>query len=172
MVGHAVGTKARQERSPATMPRKPTEQTPRELERTCGDCSMCCYLFRIPELKKPANKWCQHCKSGKGCGIYGRHPPTCKDYICLWLVDTDFGDEWFPATSKIVIHYPTEDLAILQFCVDPRYPNRWAEWPYFSEISKLGQFAENKDKLVVVTVSNQIVYAKGDFRRLEIIRKR
>jgi hypothetical protein len=32
--------------------------------------------------------------------------------------------------------------------------------------------AENEGKLVVVTVSNQIVYAKGDFRRLEMIRKR
>jgi hypothetical protein len=139
--------------------------------RRCGECSMCCYLFQIPELKKPINKWCVHCKPGKGCRIYGTHPATCKDYQCLWLVDTDFGDEWFPPTSKIVIHYPTKDLSVLQFCVDPEYPDIWMTRPYFSKIERLGHLAEKEKKLVVVTVGTHLVYVKGDPGRIEIIRK-
>jgi hypothetical protein len=46
---------------------------------------MCCKLFNIEELNKPAHKWCQHCNPSQGCKIYPTRPETCVDYQCLWL---------------------------------------------------------------------------------------
>jgi len=40
-------------------------------------------------LNKPAGIWCEHCNVGKGCGIYGNHPPGCKDFACQWLLGED-----------------------------------------------------------------------------------
>src|SRR5262249_20143690 len=34
------------------------------LQRQCGDCSLCCKLLNVPEVGKPANDWCPHCRPG------------------------------------------------------------------------------------------------------------
>ena len=60
------------------------------LGRACGACSLCCKLLQIdePELKKPANEWCRHCRPGKGgCAIYDERPPVCRDFACEWLIN-------------------------------------------------------------------------------------
>lgn len=51
----------------------------------CGTCTACCKAYAIPELKKPAGPWCEHCEVGKGCRIYDLRPKRCVDYECLWL---------------------------------------------------------------------------------------
>lgn len=51
----------------------------------CGECNACCRAFNIPELKKPAGKWCEHCVIGKSCEIYPTRPQVCKEFECLWL---------------------------------------------------------------------------------------
>jgi hypothetical protein len=42
--------------------------------RECGSCSMCCKVYNIAEISKPAGKWCSHCKPGKGCVIHDAPP--------------------------------------------------------------------------------------------------
>ena len=43
----------------------------------------------IPELKKPADVWCEHAGDhpGGGCGIYEERPQSCRDFKCSWLQD-------------------------------------------------------------------------------------
>lgn len=108
------------------------------LGRACGACSLCCKLLQIdePELKKPANEWCRHCRPGKGgCAIYDERPPVCRDFACEWLINPKVGDEWQPLRSKIVI-YITEEGGefFLVFVVDPGIPNRWREASYYQSI--------------------------------------
>jgi hypothetical protein len=34
--------------------------------RSCGTCSLCCKLYEISELNKPARVWCRHCRPRQG----------------------------------------------------------------------------------------------------------
>ena len=109
--------------------------------RDCGTCSMCCNVLKIekPELSKPANSWCTHCRPGHGgCSIYATRPPVCRSFGCLWLVREHVPDYWFPQRAKIVAHvtYDGGGNPILSLNVDQRFPNRWREQPYFSDIKR------------------------------------
>jgi hypothetical protein len=53
--------------------------------RKCGDCTLCCTLAGVNELKKPPGTPCRHLK-GKGCGIYPDRPNACRDFACGWLL--------------------------------------------------------------------------------------
>jgi hypothetical protein len=108
----------------------------RRTGRECGSCSLCCKLphIDIPELKKPRDTWCPHCRPGKGgCSIYQTRPGLCKAYTCLWLADPALGEEWKPSRCKIVVHFDPDGLAVL---VDPAFPNRWREAPYYDVIKR------------------------------------
>jgi hypothetical protein len=124
--------------------------------RTCGKCSMCCYLFDLPELKKPKNKWCQHCNPGKGCSIHNQErPEICGTYSCSWLLGTGaLPDEWFPPKSKMIVnHLVVGDAAIIKIVLHHQYPNKWKEEPYHSMIMRMV-----KDGHVLVQMGAQIVY--------------
>jgi hypothetical protein len=41
--------------------------------------------MEIPELEKPAGKWCRYCAVGKGCRIYQNRPLPCQEFRCEWL---------------------------------------------------------------------------------------
>jgi Fe-S-cluster containining protein len=107
--------------------------------RSRGDCSMCCKVFDIPELDKPAHRWCRHCRPGKGgCSIYDSRPAGCREFSCLWLNGHGTAD-WYPPKSKIVMRMiPADDggAPILEFHVDANYPNRWREEPYYDAIKR------------------------------------
>jgi hypothetical protein len=95
---------------------------------------MCCKVFAIEELNKPANVWCQHCPTGRGgCNIYSTRPDLCRAFYCIWRTDPSLGDEWKPSHSKIVVwrNLPSADC---MFTVDPAVPNRWRETPYHDAI--------------------------------------
>lgn len=109
----------------------------RVIGRECGKCSLCCRLLNVPEINKPEDVWCHHCHPGRGCRIYDQRPDVCRGYKCLWLIDSEFDDRWFPAKSKIIVDLSIENgKAFLRFTVDPHYPNRWREEPYYSTIKK------------------------------------
>jgi len=93
----------------------------------------------VPDIDKPANSWCSHvCTTG--CAIYPRRPEQCRDFHCMWLIDSRFPDYWFPAKSKIVINPKlVGENAYVAFVVDPAYPNRWREEPWFNDIKKLAR---------------------------------
>jgi hypothetical protein len=56
--------------------------------RQCGDCSICCIVGAVPELKKDAHTPCPFistCSTGS-CSVFNSPilPTTCKDYDCAW----------------------------------------------------------------------------------------
>ena len=71
-------------------------------ERQCGGCTMCCKAFGVPEIDKPAGRWCQHCAAGSGCKIYEQRPRPCRDFYCLWKVMPDFTEALRPDRCKVV----------------------------------------------------------------------
>ncbi len=57
--------------------------------KSCGACSLCCYVLEIEELKKPAGPPCPDCRADGGCAIYASRPKVCRDFECLWLTERD-----------------------------------------------------------------------------------
>ncbi len=53
--------------------------------RVCGECSLCCTVLRVDELRKLGGTPCLHQRSGGGCTIHARRPGICRSYECLWL---------------------------------------------------------------------------------------
>lgn len=53
--------------------------------RTCGPCTVCCYIGEVPELGKGPHTLCPH--QGVGCGIFGQpeRPMVCSGFGCAWL---------------------------------------------------------------------------------------
>jgi hypothetical protein len=100
--------------------------------RNCGKCSLCCKVMGIAEIAKGPGVWCKHCAPGKGgCKIYEKRPASCRDFLCGWLVTKELGSEWYPTTAKLVI---SSEATRVIFFVDPAFPNRWREEPYYSLI--------------------------------------
>jgi hypothetical protein len=111
----------------------------KQMSRTCGTCSLCCRVMSVPEMK-PDHAWCPKCTLGTGCSIYASRPERCHDFSCQWLKDDRFGDHWFPKTAKIIVDHRVEGLtAVVSFVVDPAYPTRWREEPWFSDIKQIAK---------------------------------
>jgi len=56
--------------------------------RVCGECTLCCKLPAVPEFNKPTGEWCRYCNPKKGCQIYTTRPESCKNFQCLWLLNS------------------------------------------------------------------------------------
>jgi Fe-S-cluster containining protein len=108
--------------TPAALPVAPLRQ--------CGSCTSCCTLLEVTAVGKSASEWCKHCDAGKGCTIYDHRPQMCRSFSCAWL-QGHLGDEWFPETSGMVVHF-SQDAVNVQ--VDPSCPDRWREEPYFDKL--------------------------------------
>jgi hypothetical protein len=111
---------------------------------------MCCKIMQIPDFAGKPNDhdWCKHARPKNACGgcaIYNSRPQECRDFLCMWLLDARIPDYWFPAKSKIVIASHLADPstgsgpAYIAFIVDPAYPNRWREEPWFSDIKTMAK---------------------------------
>jgi hypothetical protein len=65
------------------------------MERKCGECSVCCYVGEVPELKKPPHKQCEYVLTNEcgSCAIYNSKelPATCRNFLCSWR--RGFGSE-------------------------------------------------------------------------------
>jgi hypothetical protein len=127
---------------------------------TCGSCSMCCKLLHIDEeeLKKPQDKWCNHCRPGKGCSIYENRPPVCKDFACEWLIDPDMPDFWKPSVSNLLVTLTrVESLeGITAFMrtihVNPGMSSIWRQEPYYSVIKTASRIGLLRDLQVLTQV--------------------
>jgi hypothetical protein len=130
--------------------------------RACGSCRLCCKLMAVEEIDKKRDVWCRHACE-KGCAIYKERPGACRDFICRWLADDNFPDYWFPARSKIVIDAQIDvwGRMVVSFNVDPAYPARWREAPYFEDIKKLARAGltgvDGHRFLTVVIVGHEII---------------
>lgn len=110
------------------------------IERHCNECTLCCRLLPVRELKKLANMRCQFQHAGKGCMVYhdGKHfPPSCGLWSCAWLA---FPDTTMALARPDRSHYvidPAPDfieidpndgsesyrISALQIWVDPKFPH-------------------------------------------------
>ncbi len=77
----------------------------------CGECTVCCGVFSIPQLSKPKNKMCGHCADG--CSIYEDRPDPCRDFACAWLVG-NWRKELRPDLSGIMIQNTPDGYEALQ----------------------------------------------------------
>lgn len=105
------------------------------MNRQCGDCTLCCKLLPVRELKKLAGARCAHQRHGKGCAIYGRHPPSCALWSCVWLSGRDAADLRRPDRSHYVIDIMPDfitavpqgqtpiRLPVIQVWIDPNFPD-------------------------------------------------
>lgn len=110
--------------------------------RSCGACSLCCKLLPIAALEKPHDRWCLHCRPGRGgCAIYAARPETCRDFDCLWLADPQVGEHWYPLNSKMVVqrtggHDARYDIFV-DVHVDRGASEAWRAEPYYSELRRM-----------------------------------
>jgi Fe-S-cluster containining protein len=105
---------------------KPTTLPARE----CGSCNLCCDILEVTQVDKPLNELCRHWQAGKGCTIYDDRPQMCRSFNCGWL-QGHLGDEWFPNRARMVVHFSGDAVNVQ---VDPDYPDRWRQEPYFSKL--------------------------------------
>lgn len=90
-------------------------------ERSCGECTLCCKLMGVPELKKQSAKWCISCDQGKGCSVYDTRPQSCRNFQCFWLMDENFPDDFRPDRIHALAAFnDTDDSCVLH--VDPAHP--------------------------------------------------
>ena len=68
--------------------RSPGALAPRE----CGDCTVCCTVMAVTELRKPSRRACEHV-GRDGCRIHPERPASCRLFHCLWLRGAVAGDE-------------------------------------------------------------------------------
>jgi hypothetical protein len=58
------------------------------MNRTCGDCQLCCVLMPIKSFNKPANQRCHHQSHARGCKVHGTPdmPTDCRVWNCRWVL--------------------------------------------------------------------------------------
>ncbi len=131
--------------------------------RECGSCTLCCKVYEVPVLEKPEGKWCQHCKPGKGCGIWADRPKFCRDFHCLWINDRSFGPEWKPETAKFVMNVQDggDQLVVM---VDPGQRNAWKRAPYYGSFKAMAEslWAERQMTIVVFDGINKTLVLPED----------
>ena len=131
--------------------------------RTCGTCTLCCKVYDVPALEKPAGQWCRHCRPGRGCGIHDARPQHCRAFHCLWMTQSWLGPEWKPERCKFVL---TVDPAtrFLMAQVDPGNAGAWQKEPYYGQLKRwsAAALAEKRHVLVFVNKSATVVLPDRD----------
>lgn len=117
--------------------------------RSCGACTLCCKVYDVPSLDKPAGTWCRHCKPGRGCGIHETRPQHCRSFHCLWMTAAFLGPEWKPDRSRFVMSVdPATKNLLIQ--LDPGQPGAWRAAPYHDQIRRWAAAALAEQRHVIV----------------------
>jgi hypothetical protein len=112
----------------------PDGMTPRVVPgRSCGSCSLCCKVVAVEELAKPIGVWCRHCHRQKGCAIYEARPPSCRMFICQWMLAAELGPEWKPDRAKFAMLKSAGGRHLTVFA-DPGNPGAWRRSPYYENL--------------------------------------
>ena len=117
--------------------------------RACGSCTMCCKVFRIPELDKAAGDWCRHVAQGRGCGIHPTRPETCRAFFCHWLRNGALGEEWKPDRARFVIYVEAGGRRLV-VATDRAKPRAWTAMPYYAQFKRWATLGVARDHQVVV----------------------
>lgn len=138
------------------MSTSPDEHAELAAGRECGLCSLCCKLIAVTELDKPEGVWCTHCAPGtKRCLIYESRPQSCQGFHCGWRQSDEFGPEWQPTTSKMVIAAEGDGNRITIY-VDPGFPSNWRKEPYYSQLSSLAILMAEQRKQLLIRIKNHV----------------
>lgn len=129
--------------------------------RVCGGCTMCCKLFAVQELAKPAGKWCPKCNPGRGCSIHGTAPAACRAFECLWLQVDWLGPEWRPDRLKCVITVDAATEAMMVH-VDPGTPAAWRAEQVYGQLKVWAAAREQRNRYVVVWVNRHATVLLAD----------
>lgn len=71
--------------------------------RRCGECRLCCGVFPLPAIGKPAGEWCRHLCAA-GCAIHDDgQPEVCRQYACYWLEHESLPEETRPDRLGVVV---------------------------------------------------------------------
>jgi hypothetical protein len=130
-------------------------------DRTCGTCTLCCKVYPVAELNKPAGTWCIHLAPGKGCTYREHRPHICHQFFCGWRQDPNLGPEWKPEKSRFVLSVAREYSAVV-VTVDPGMPLAWKKEPYYSRLKVWAERAFLENKRIVVLVSGQATVVLPD----------
>jgi hypothetical protein len=129
--------------------------------RSCGTCSLCCKVYSIKELSKPAGRWCIHAVRGSGCTIHADRPRSCREFFCSWLVDPNLGPEWKPEVSRFVLSADATHRAIL-VTVDPGMPLAWKREPYYAVLKQFSEVFFRINQKVLVSLNGLITVILPD----------
>ncbi len=129
--------------------------------RSCGSCSMCCKVFEVPVLSKPANAWCTHCNPGRGCGIWQTRPEFCHDYHCWYMTEAQLGEEWRPDKSKFIVNFRTQENRFV-VNVDSNAPSAWRQEPYYSTLKRIAGELLERNIFMQIIAGKQIIYLTQD----------
>jgi hypothetical protein len=129
--------------------------------RSCGTCNLCCKVYSIKELNKPAGRWCVHCVRGSGCAIHTNRPRSCREFFCSWLVDPNLGPEWKPEVSRFVLSSDGFHRAIM-VTVDPGRPLAWKRAPYYAVLKQFSEIFFRIGQKVLVNLNGHITVILPD----------
>jgi hypothetical protein len=129
--------------------------------RSCGTCNLCCKVYSIKELSKPAGRWCSHCVRETGCGIHPDRPRSCREFFCSWLVDPNLGPEWKPEVSRFVLSADATHRAIM-VTVDPGRPLAWKRAPYYAVLKQFSEVFFRINQKVLVSLGGHITVVLPD----------
>ena len=76
----------------------------------CGECTMCCEVLHIKEIKKPANVLCTFCD--KGCTIHNKKPDSCKEFECMYYQMKKVNIAMRPDKCGVMFEKLEDDLII------------------------------------------------------------
>jgi Fe-S-cluster containining protein len=131
--------------------------------RSCGTCMMCCKVYTIHELNKPAGRWCVHAERGCGCKIYEARPDTCRRFYCMWIVDPTLGPEWKPEKAHFVVSLDLLGYQALTISLDASRPDAWRKEPYYSTIKGWAKkFCPENKKVLVVDIRGAVTVVLPD----------
>src|SRR5215475_1746836 len=129
--------------------------------RECGSCTLCCKVYNIPEINKPAGKWCTHCKPGKGCTIHNALPEQCAVFNCMWRTEAPMDRVWKPDQSKMVVTIsPVNGYINVQ--VDASVPQAWRKQPYYGQLHQWARNNLQKGIYVIVFVNEMATLIMPD----------
>ena len=117
--------------------------------RACGTCNMCCKVFDIPALEKPAGAWCQNCKPGAGCTIYDARPDQCRAFFCYWMLTPDLTADWKPDKARFVLTIDVNTKFLLAQ-VDSSQPSAWKRDPYYSQFKRWALAGLHEGRQVII----------------------
>ena len=87
-------------------------------------------------------------KGKRDAGSTKLRPPSCRNFICLWLLDDRFDDKWKPNKCKMMLVAETPDHIVVY--VDKGANQPWSKEPYLSTLREIARRGYDVGGIVTV----------------------